>query len=163
MIENSDLLGKHQMNFEYVLVSLREIEDEFIKNTNTLIDNIFLADKIKEEEYLEKVTDMIGRIKQLTDEDCNQWITWLTKDSRLSEEDKTRIRGKVKEGGQEMSTVFARVVDKKYEEGREEGREEGTMNAVDNLMKKLNYTAEEACDIIGISYEDYLKKKKQNV
>ena len=44
-------------------------------------------------------------------------------------------------------------------EGRQEGRQETQIEAVNNLMKKMTLDVEAACDIIGISLEDYMRMK----
>ena len=45
MINNAQLFGKYVVDFEYALVSVNDLTESKISSSNTLIDNIFLADK----------------------------------------------------------------------------------------------------------------------
>ena len=45
MIDHAELFGKYVVDFEYALVSVNKLTESEIIDSNTLIDNIFLADK----------------------------------------------------------------------------------------------------------------------
>lgn len=47
------------------------------------------------------------------------------------------------------------------EEGRKEGRAEGIFLSVGRLVNTSRYTEQEACDILGAEYTDYLKYKER--
>jgi len=47
MISHADIFGNYIVNFEYVLVSVNSLTKSKISSSNTLIDNILLADKKK--------------------------------------------------------------------------------------------------------------------
>ena len=43
--------------------------------------------------------------------------------------------------------------------GREEGREEGVFESVDKLVAEGTFTAQKACEILGVDYSKYLNSK----
>ncbi len=45
MVGQEDLFGIYVVDFEYVLVSVRSLAVSEIRSSNTLVDNILLADK----------------------------------------------------------------------------------------------------------------------
>ena len=45
MIDKAELFGNYAVDFEYVLVSIKNLDTAQIRQSNTLVDNIFLADK----------------------------------------------------------------------------------------------------------------------
>ena len=45
------------------------------------------------------------------------------------------------------------------ERSREEGREEGMFESVDKLVAEGTFTAEKACEILGVDYSNYLNRK----
>jgi len=75
-VDQSDMFGKYIVNFEYVLVSVKELKQDFIAGSNTLIDNILWSDKMrKKEEWLDNLMELSRRIKQMSTEDQNEWFT----------------------------------------------------------------------------------------
>lgn len=61
-------------------------------------------------------------------------------------------------GGQ----VYETLADQLLERGRLEGREEGIFLSVRRLADTDRYTEQEACDILGAEYTEYLKFKERN-
>lgn len=70
------------------------------------------------------------------------------------------------------SEYMCEIIEKMKEESRQEGKQEGIAEgeargkigtliaSVDNVMKKLNFNLEQACDTIGITVEEYREGKK---
>ena len=80
MVGQEDLFGIYVVDFEYVLVSVRSLAVSEIRSSNTLVDNILLADKKntrKEWDSAENM-DLVRRIRAMGTEDLNEWITWFS-------------------------------------------------------------------------------------
>ena len=63
----------------------------FLKQTvmsNTLIDNIFLADKKRtREDWTDGIAELMHRIRAMDTNDLNEWITWFSNVIRKLNED----------------------------------------------------------------------------
>lgn len=74
-----EFFGRHMMDFEYYLVDLTQITDDYILSTNKLIDNILALDKNKQSgsklaEILEQIE---GRLQELTEDEQVSFGKWL--------------------------------------------------------------------------------------
>ena len=79
IVEYSNLFGKNIVDFEYILVSVNKITDTKIKGSNTLVDNILLADKKRtRQEWMNGIEELIHRIRKMDKNDLNEWITWFS-------------------------------------------------------------------------------------
>lgn len=79
------------------------------------------------------------------------------------EEPRTDERMKeVTMGGQVYETLADQLLEQGRIEGREEGRTEGIFLSVRRLADTSRYTEQEACDILGAKYTEYLKFKEKN-
>ncbi len=64
--------------------------------------------------------------------------------------------------GQVYETLADQLLEQGRMEGREEGRTEGIFLSVRRLADTSRYTEQEACDILGAEYTEYLKFKEKN-
>ena len=88
MIDKAELFGDYIIDFEYVLVSIKNLDMSKIRQSNTLVDNIFLADKKRtREEWTENMSELLHRIREMETEDLNEWITWFSNVIRKLNED----------------------------------------------------------------------------
>ncbi len=128
MIDRSELFGNYIVDFEYVLVSIRELDKSQIKKSNTLVDNIFLADKKQtRKEWTDNISELLQRIRQMETEDLNEWITWFSNVIRkLNEEERKILIEQIKKGDvNSMCSSFERLLMKENAQGRKEGKAEG--------------------------------------
>ena len=78
MINNAKPFGKYVVDFEYALVSVNTLTESKISSSNTLIDNIFLADKKRtREDWTDGIAELMHRIRAMDTNDLNEWITWF--------------------------------------------------------------------------------------
>ena len=79
MIDQAELFGKYVVDFEYALVSVNKLTESEISNSNTLIDNIFLADRKRtRQEWTDGIAGLMHRIRIMDTNDLNEWITWFS-------------------------------------------------------------------------------------
>ncbi len=79
MIDQAELFGKYVVDFEYALVSVNKLTESEISNSNTLIDNIFLADRKRtRQEWTDGIAGLMHRIRTMDTNDLNEWITWFS-------------------------------------------------------------------------------------
>ena len=72
------MFGKYVVDFKYELVSVNKLDVSKIKESNTLIDNIFLADKKRtRKEWIDGIPELIHRIRLMNKDDFNEWTTWF--------------------------------------------------------------------------------------
>lgn len=67
-------------------------------------------------------------------------------------------------GGHVLELESIKILRQGREEGRTEGRTEGAakqlLSNISGIMSKLNLSLEEACDVIGVTIEQYEAAKK---
>ncbi|EOS18114.1 MAG: Rpn family recombination-promoting nuclease/putative transposase [Lachnospiraceae bacterium] len=144
MISNAELFGKYVVDFEYALVSVNTLTESKISNSNTLIDNIFLADKKRtRQDWTDGIAELMHRIRAMDTNDLNEWITWFSNVIRkLNEDERGELITQIKEGDEkEMCSSFERLLNKEKAEGWKDGREKGKVEdraeAVIELLEDL--------------------------
>lgn len=129
IIDQSNLFEKYLVDFEYVLVSINNLAISKIEDSNTLIDNILLADKKRTREAWtsEEILELIQRIRAMDRDDLNEWIVWFSNVIRkLDEEERKTFIEQLREGEEKaMCSSFERLLNKEKAEGRAEGKLEG--------------------------------------
>ncbi len=123
MINNAELFGKYVVDFEYALVSVNTLTESKISNSNTLIDNIFLADKKRtRQDWTDGIAELMHRIRAMDTNDLNEWITWFSNVIRkLNEDERGELITQIKEGDEkDMCSSFERLLNKEKAEGKAE-------------------------------------------
>ena len=136
MISNAELFGKYVVDFEYALVSVNTLTESKISNSNTLIDNIFLADKKRtREDWTDGIAELMQRIRAMDTNDLNEWITWFSNVIRkLNEDERGELITQIKEGDEkDMCSSFERLLNKEKADGRAEGKAEAVIELLEDL------------------------------
>ncbi len=140
MINNAQLFGKYVVDFEYALVSVNTLTESKISSSNTLIDNIFLADRKRtRQEWTDGIAELMHRIRAMDTDDLNEWITWFSNVIRkLNEDERGELITQLKEGDEkDMCSSFERLLNKEKAEGWKDGRAKGKAEAVIELLEDL--------------------------
>ena len=139
MIDKAELFGNYAVDFEYVLVSIKNLDTAQIRQSNTLVDNIFLADKKRtRKEWTENMTELLQRIREMETEDLNEWITWFSNVIRkLNEDERNLFIEQIRKGDVKcMCSSFERLLMKENARGeKKEKQEEGRKNRRKNRRK----------------------------
>ena len=136
MISNAELFGKYVVDFEYALISVNTLTESKISNSNTLIDNIFLADKKRtRQDWTDGIAELMHRIRAMDTNDLNEWITWFSNVIRkLNEDERGELITQIKEGDEkEMCSSFERLLNKEKADGRAEGKAEAVIELLEDL------------------------------
>ena len=136
MIDHADLFKKYVVDFEYALVSVNRLTESEISNSNTLIDNIFLADKKRtKQEWIDGIAELMHRIRAMDKDDLNEWITWFSNVIRkLNEEERSEFIEQLKKGDEKiMCSSFERLLNKEKAEGRAEGKAEAVIELLEDI------------------------------
>ena len=123
MIAHANVFGDYVVNFKYELVSINELTTMKIKNSNTLIDNIFLADKKKtRKEWIDGIPELIRRIREMNKDDFNEWITWFFNVIKvLNEEERNKLIEQLRKGDEkDMCSSFEMLLNREKAEGKAE-------------------------------------------
>ncbi len=138
MINNAQLFGKYVVDFEYALVSVNTLTESKISSSNTLIDNIFLADRKRtRQEWTDGIAELMHRIRAMDTNDLNEWITWFSI-RKLNEDERGELITQLKEGDEkDMCSSFERLLNKEKAEGWKDGRAKGKAEAVIELLEDL--------------------------
>lgn len=162
MIGRADMFGKYAVDFEYILVSVNNLDVLRIKESNTLVDNIFLADKKRtKQEWMDGIAELMQRIREMDKDDLNEWITWFSNVIRQpDEEGRGEFIKQIREGDERgMCSSFERLLNKEKVEGRAEGRAEGKAEAVIELLEDIGEPSEQLrSHIMGQTDMEMLKK-----
>ncbi len=123
MIAHANVFGEYVVNFKYELVSINELTISKIKNSNTLIDNIFLADKKRtRKEWIDGIPELIRRIREMNKDDFNEWITWFFNVIKvLNEEERNKLIEQLRKGDEkDMCSSFEMLLNREKAEERAE-------------------------------------------
>ncbi|MEZ3495459.1 MAG: Rpn family recombination-promoting nuclease/putative transposase [Lachnospiraceae bacterium] len=166
MINNAELFGKYVVDFEHALVSVNTLTESKISNSNTLIDNIFLADKKRaRQDWTDNIAELMHRIRAMDTNDLNEWITWFSNVIRkLNEDERGELITQIKEGEEkELCSSFERLLNKEKADGRAEGwkdgRAEGKAEAVIELLEDLGELSDSLRNCIMEQMDLELQKK----
>ena len=137
MIGQEGMFGKYVVDFEYAVVSVNSLAVSKIKSSNTLVDNILLADKKstrREWDSAENI-ELVRRIKAMEMNDLNEWITWFSHVIReLGEEEKKGFIQQLREGDERVvSSSFERIMEKEKIEGKAEGKAEAVIELLEDI------------------------------
>ncbi len=136
MIDHAELFGKYVVDFEYALVSVNKLTESEIIDSNTLIDNIFLADKKRtRQEWTDGITELMHRIRAMDTNDLNEWITWFSNVIReLNGKERGELIEQLKKGDEKgMCSSFERLLNKEKAEGKLEDRAEAVIELLEDL------------------------------
>ncbi|MDE6054886.1 MAG: Rpn family recombination-promoting nuclease/putative transposase, partial [Lachnospiraceae bacterium] len=137
MIGQEELFGKYVVDFEYVLVSVKSLAVSKIKSSNTLIDNILLADKksTKEEWNSTGIVELVRRVRTMEKSDLNEWIVWFSNVVReLGERERKEFIQQLREGDEKiMCSSFERIMKKEKAEGKAEGKAEAVIELLEDI------------------------------
>ena len=146
MIDKAELFGNYVVDFEYVLVSIKNLDLSKIRQSNTLVDNIFLADKKRtRKEWTENMSELLQRIREMETEDLNEWITWFSNVIRkLNEDERSTFIEQIRKGDEKyMCSSFERLLMKENEQGEKRGRREGKIEGkIEDIIELLEELGE---------------------
>ena len=145
MIDKAELFGNYVVDFEYVLVSIKNLDLSKIRQSNTLVDNIFLADKKRtRKEWTENMSELLQRIREMEKEDLNEWITWFSNVIRkLNEDERSTFIEQIRKGDEKyMCSSFERLLMKENEQGEKRGRREGKIEYIIELLEEIGEPSE---------------------
>ena len=145
MIDKAELFGNYVVDFEYVLVSIKNLDLSKIRQSNTLVDNIFLADKKRtRKEWTENMSELLQRIREMETEDLNEWITWFSNVIRkLNEDERSTFIEQIRKGDEKyMCSSFERLLMKENEQGEKRGRREGKIEYIIELLEEIGEPSE---------------------
>ena len=146
MIDKAELFGNYAVDFEYVLVSIKNLDTAQIRQSNTLVDNIFLADKKRtRKEWTENMSELLQRIREMETEDLNEWITWFSNVIRkLNEDERNTFIEQIRKGDEKfMCSSFERLLMKENEQGEKRGRREGKIEGkIEDIIELLEELGE---------------------
>ena len=76
-LNSADLFGEYTLNLKYHLIDLNKIDEEYILNSNTIIDNIMYCDKLrKNTKLILAVRNSYQRVSQLGKEESEEFLNW---------------------------------------------------------------------------------------
>ena len=136
LIKSNELFGNYIADFEYILISLNELLQSKIKESNTLVDNILLADKNKtRQDWINTFPDLFTRVRAMKKSDMNDWITWFTNVVRkINEEERKKFIEQLEKGDTEgMSSSFERLLNSEKAEGKAEGKAEDIVELLEEV------------------------------
>lgn len=110
------------------MISVNDLKESEIRKSNTLVDNIFLADKKQtKEDWTNNITELLHRIRKMEKNDLNEWITWFSNVIKeLDEGERNQFIEQLREGDERiMCSSFERLLMKEKIEGKAEGKIEG--------------------------------------
>ena len=136
MIAHANVFGEYVVNFKYELVSINELTISKIKNSNTLIDNIFLADKKRtRKDWIDGIPELIRRIREMNKDDFNEWITWFFNVIKvLNKEERSKLIEQLRKGDEkDMCSSFEMLLNKEKADGKAEERAEAVLELLEDI------------------------------
>ena len=169
MLKGGELLEEYALDFKYQLISVTKLEQDFITNSNTLIDNILYADSFTDEKAWKENAAKLGeRLRMLSREDMNAWITWFQHAMQgMKKETKDEFIEKIRNGDvSDMCNSFERVLNDIRKEEREAGIKEGIIEGMIETYLEFGMSEEEIIEKLQKKFpltreniEKHLKEK----
>ena len=134
-----------RMGYSIACYENNNLDMSKIRQSNTLVDNIFLADKKRtREEWTENMSELLHRIREMETEDLNEWITWFSNVIRkLNEDERNTFIEQIRKGDEKfMCSSFERLLIKENEQGRRKGKIEGKAESVIEFLEELGEPSE---------------------
>lgn len=130
-LNENELFADYVPNFKYYLVDLSQITNEYILNSNTLIDNIMALDKNRKSNKLTAMLDIVARrMKQLGKEDQVEFRKWLefilsAACRGSSRESIEQLIEAMQKGDAQVIHGLQKTIMEEYDAGMKAGREAG--------------------------------------
>jgi len=173
VIEDSRLLGKYGLNFEYFAIPVNGYDKEFLLKVKNVIALLFLAETHYDAELLEKV--FLEVFERETDKGpislLLNWLIQMSKHGRIPEEDVDKL-ARIYKSKEEVQQMLITALKKERQdffdqgklEGKLEGKNEGDyerqiMTARKMLFKGFEMTL--IAEITGLSEAAILKLKQE--
>lgn len=154
LVEYSEEFREYIINFKYILIDVRRLEEDEILSTNTLIDNILWSDKFRDkQELLEKLQKLSERYQKLSKQDQNAWLNWFEHVLGIGKTPKSeRFWEYFEKGDDRMYSALTLIM----ENERIEGEAKGKVITVKLIRKKIEKSLplEDIADILEVeTYE----------
>jgi len=161
VIEDSQLLGKYALNFEYFAIPINAYDKEYLLKIKNVVSLLFLAEAHYDAELLERL------FLEIFERETNKrpislllnWLIQLSKHGRIPEEDVGKLERiyKNKEEVQQMLiTALKKERQDSFDKGKLEGKLEGQIMAARNmLLKGLDITL--IAELTGLTEGEILK------
>ena len=133
VVNGSEIFNGYVADFEYLLVDVKQLEKEFILNSNKLVDNVLMMDHARTKDDLKKSLRILrSRIMELDYSDQSEWYIWFRKVFGTGKNNKEieKLIRYFKNGDEEgMSTGVDLIIEDEKKQamelGMELGREQG--------------------------------------
>ena len=139
------------MDFQYILVDLKRLEEDFILESNTVIDNVFLLDKSKNMAEMEQhFEELHPRFQILTPNEQSQVASWIRNVASIyiGKQAAEQYINQYKKGSDGMKTGLEMIIDEEIENAWNKAKQETTI-----LVQKIF-----KLHIKGMSVEDISKE-----
>lgn len=173
VIEDSRLLGRYALNFEYFAIPINKYDKEYLSRIKNVVSLLFLAEAHYDAELLEKMFLEVfereadkGPISLLLN-----WFIQMRKHGRIPEEDVDkleRIFASKEEVRQMLITALKKEKQEIFDQGKLEGKLEGNLEGnlerqITTVHKMLSKGFEIALivEITGLSEAEILKLKQE--
>lgn len=125
-MDSYELFGENIINFEYLLWDLNRGSEEFILNTNRILDNIFALDQKNSAKDMSRILNILirryGQMERFEQIELMRWLKHILIQRIPEESDRLKILESV-ERGEEISMQYG--WDRAFENERQEGKKIG--------------------------------------
>ena len=165
VVNESEMFNGYVVDFEYLLVDVKQLEEKFILNSNKLVDNVLMMDHARTKDELKKALRILrSRIMELDGSDQSEWYIWFRKVFGTGKNNKEieKLIRYFKNGDEEgMSTGVDLIIEDEKKQAMEFGMESGIIltKKVFKLSKEGKIISEIAreCDVSEETVRDILE------
>jgi len=165
VIEDSRLLGKYGLNFEYFAIPVNGYKKEFLLKVKNVVSLLFLAEAHYDAELLEKL--FLEVFERETDKGpislLLNWFIQLSKHGRIPEEDADkleRIYSSKEEVQQMLITALKKERQDFFDQGKHEGDHERQVMTARKMISK-GFEMALIAEITSLSEVEILKLKQE--
>ena len=163
VIAKSELFNGYVVDFQYILVDLKRLEEDFILKSNTVIDNVFLLDKSKNMAEMEQhFEELHPRFQTLTPNEQSQVASWIRNVASIyiGKQAAEQYINQYKKGSDGMKTGLEMIIDEEIENAWNKAKQETTIlvqkvfklhikgMSVEDISKECNLPEEEVKKIL---------------
>lgn len=169
---DGQIFGERLIDFVYSLIDINAQDESYLLEVNTLLENIFLLDRSRDRETLERALKLTARrLKKLERAEQAELAVWVKQVlyKKVGKEGNEELIEEVIEGwkkGDEAKMTYGIEVafDHERQEGRKEGRQEGRKEGIEQVAKELlalNIDIETIKKATGLEVEELLKLERK--
>lgn len=178
-LDSARLFGEGIPDFSYLLIDVRRYDERELLRHGNLISAVFFLDRAdKAAEVVERLSQVIGTIRKLSDAEAEQFWRWVTRilSRKLPKSGRERLKAIIEQSGKReadwmITNIEKAIMRTRREErmaGKKEGLQQGLQQGLENGKRqvaknliRMGMNVEQVSEATGLPPEEIRKLMPQ--